>query len=80
MAIQTLYVRVGEAIRRARHAECLTVTELSKRIGITLAHLQKIEMGETACSLHVLVSLADEMDLSLDELVPVAIEEKELVA
>jgi hypothetical protein len=67
-----MYVRVGEAIRAARHEACVGQAEL--------AHMQKIESGETACALHVLVSIADEFDTTLDALVPVAIDEKELVA
>lgn len=77
---QMMYVRVGEAIQRARREECLSGADLARRVGITPTHMQKIETGETACALHVLVAIADELDLTLDELVPVAIAEKELVA
>lgn len=77
-AAQMLYVRVGEAIYKARHNECLTRRELGKRVGVTEGHLQNVEEGVTPCSLHLLVAVADELDLSLDELVPVAIDAKEL--
>lgn len=77
---QEMYCRVGEAIRALRIDEGLTLREFSARAGITLSHMQKIESGQTACALHVLVKIADEFDTTLDALVPVAIDEKELVA
>ncbi len=77
---QQMYVRVGEAIRAVRRNEALSCTEMARRLGVTLTHLQRVESGETACALHLLVRIADEFDLTLDALVPVAIDEKELVA
>lgn len=77
---QMLYVSVGEAIRKARYDAVIQASVLAKKIGITPSHLQKIESGETACALHVLVSIADELDLSLDELCPVNIDEKEIAS
>lgn len=77
---QEMYLRVGEAIRRAREAECVTQRELAERAGCSETHMNKVESAESQCSLHLLVRIADELDLSLDELVPVAIDEKELSA
>jgi transcriptional regulator with XRE-family HTH domain len=76
---QEMYLRVGKAIYRARNAECMSRAELARRIGCTAGHLQAVEDGITACSLHLLVAIADDLDLTLDELVPVAIDDKELM-
>ena len=80
MANQGMYIRVGEAIRAARREECISSADLADRIGCSATHMQKIETAETPCSLHMLVRIAEELDLSLDELVPVAIDEKELAS
>ena len=77
MQTQMLYVAVGASIARERREDGVTQTELARRLGMKQAHLKKIEDGETACPLHVLVSVADVLDRSLDELVPVTLEEKE---
>ncbi len=74
---QTLYVNVGAAIRLARMADGVGQGELARKIGMKQAHLKKIEDAESACPLHVLVAIADVLDRSLDELVPVTTEERE---
>lgn len=76
---QEMYLRVGDAIRRAREVECMSRAEFASRVGCTAGHLQNVEEGLTACSLHLLVRVADDLDLTLDDLVPVAISPKELV-
>ncbi len=75
---QQLYTRVGVAIRRLRREACLTAREFARRVGVTETHVERVEDGTTPCSLHLLVAIADEFDTTLDELVPVAIDEKEL--
>ena len=77
MQTQMLYVNVGLAIKSARMADGVGQGELARKIGMKQAHLKKIEDAESACPLHVLVAVADVLDRSLDELVPVTIDERD---
>lgn len=65
-----LYGAVARCLQGKREAAGLTLQALAERTGVTKAMLSKIEDGQ-ACPLHVLVTLADVYDCSLDELVPV---------
>lgn len=66
-----LYAAVGARLREVRDAEGYSLAELSERTGIAKTQLSKIEEGATACPLHILVTLADVYDTTLDALVPV---------
>jgi DNA-binding XRE family transcriptional regulator len=64
------YIVVGEALRRERERQELTQPELAKRAGITRHALSQAECGSN-CSLMSLALLAHELDVTLDDLVPI---------
>ena len=70
-----LYDAVGRALHQRRNGAGLSVATFAKTLGISADYLSKIEGGETACPLHVLVDIAHELDVSLDSLVPVLTDE-----
>jgi len=77
MATRVLYEDVGRCIRQARNAAGLSLSEMSKRLGCTPTHLQRVELADTACALHLLVAIADELDTTLDDLCPVQMTDRE---
>lgn len=58
---------IGENIRSLRNAAQLTVTELSKRAGLTKSTLSKIENGQTSSPVATLMLIADALDVPLAE-------------
>jgi|GEM_PF-5574473 len=58
---------VGSAIRRAREARHFTGAELAKRTGKRAGTLSDIENGKSLPDLATLLSIADALDMSLDE-------------
>lgn len=66
-----LYASIGETVRAKRVGGKFTLEQLAKATGISKSQLAKIEEGVTSCPAHVLVAIADALDCSLDELVPV---------
>lgn len=68
-----LHAAIGRELRGLREKSSLSLAALAKRSGIACSQLSKIEEGQ-ACPVHVLVTLADVYDVSLDDMVPVLIE------
>lgn len=64
---------VGTAIRRAREDAGLSRTELERKLGLSAQALQHIEGGQP-CPLYTLARIAEHLDLTLDELVPVEVD------
>ena len=61
-------VRMGERLRRARHARGLSLRELSQRLGVSASLISQVETGRAYPSVSTLYAIADELDVSLDEL------------
>lgn len=59
---------IGEAIRAKREKNDIEQTELASRIGITKQLLSRIETNATIPSVKVIISLADTLHCSTDEL------------
>lgn len=59
----------GNAIRRYREERHLSVTALAARIGIRRQSLSNIELGTKPASAAVLVKIARELKVPLDEIV-----------
>jgi transcriptional regulator with XRE-family HTH domain len=71
---QTLYTRIGSQIRKYRTDSKLSQLDLSRAVGIGKTTVQRIEDG-APCSVAVLHRLAEVFDCTLDDLVPVVVEE-----
>ena len=62
------YYAIGQRIRKTRKAHGLSQEQLAERVGISTTHMSHIETGNTKLSLPVLVSLAEELEVSTDDL------------
>lgn len=62
------YYEIGQRIRKIRKAHSLSQEELASRIDISTTHMSHIETGNTKLSLQVLVDIAQELNVSTDEL------------
>lgn len=60
-----LEVAIGREVRAFRHQSGMTVAELSKRTGLSIGMLSKIENGNTSPSLSTLQSLAHALSVPL---------------
>ena len=62
------YYVIGQRIRKTRKAHGLSQEQLAELVGISTTHMSHIETGNTKLSLPVLVSLAEALDVSTDDL------------
>lgn len=60
---------VGLRIKQLRKQHGLTQEELAEKVNITENHLYKVEAGQSAGSMDLIVELAECFDVSLDYLV-----------
>jgi transcriptional regulator with XRE-family HTH domain len=60
--------QMGERLRGARQARGLTLRELAKRLGVSPSMISQIETDRASPSVSTLYSIANELDVSLDEL------------
>lgn len=63
---------VGSALRRVRRAAGLSLNDVASRVGLSAAHLSRLESGGRGLSLAVLLTLADELGVSASALLPAA--------
>lgn len=62
------YYVIGQRIRKTRKAHGLSQEQLAELVGISTTHMSHIETGNTKLSLPVLVSLAEALEVSADDL------------
>ena len=62
------YYEIGQQIRKVPKAHSLSQEELAERIGISTTRMSHIETGNTKLSLPVLVSIADVLEVRIDDL------------
>ena len=67
-AIRSQYPQMGERLRAARQARRLTLRELAQRLRVSPSMISQIETGRASPSVSTLYAIADELDVSLDEL------------
>jgi transcriptional regulator with XRE-family HTH domain len=60
--------QMGERLRAARQALGLTLRELADRLGVSPSMISQIETGRASPSVSSLYAIANELDVSLDEL------------
>lgn len=65
---QLLQRAVGRQIRKLRHAQNLTVADLSRASTVSLAMISKIENGQTSASLNTLERIASALSTSISSL------------
>lgn len=63
------YIAIGKRIREARIKLGLTQNKLAERSGIETSNISHIERAATKLSLPTLISIANALELSLDEIV-----------
>ena len=59
---------MGEHLRVARQARGQSLRELAGRLGVSASLISQIETGRANPSVSTLYAIADELDVSLDEL------------
>lgn len=62
------YEGLGRRVRRARKAAGLTQYELAEKLGISTSFLGHIERGSRKASLETIIRIANELSISLDNL------------
>lgn len=73
----TLNGDVGRAIRTTREAQGHSQNWLARECDSTQTSIARIESGDGTCSLFMLVAIADALDTTLDDLVPVSVSASE---
>lgn len=63
------YDSIGQNIKKFRVAKGLTQNKLDEKSGIEPSNISHIERGATKVSLPTLVSIANALDVSLDEII-----------
>lgn len=61
-------VGIGKRIKQCRSEKQLSQEELGDIIGVTRKHLSKIELGDRAPTLDLLILIANALDVSADDL------------
>lgn len=62
------YISIGKRIKTARKEKHLTQEKLAEIADISIPYLSNIENANTSVGLNVLLSIANALDVSLDEL------------
>ena len=62
------YKAIGKRIKAARIKKGVTQDVIAERIGITPQHMSNVETANSKVSLATLVTIANELDVSFDEL------------
>ncbi len=62
------YQGLGRRVRRARKLAGMTQCELAERLSISTSFLGHIERGSRKASLETIIKIANELSISLDEL------------
>lgn len=67
------YIAMGQRIKMARNQKYLTQAELAERTGISASFLGHVERGSRVASLETIVALAEELEMSTDYILGVAV-------
>lgn len=62
------YISVGKRIKNARKRNGYTQAELAEHLGCSIQHISHVENGSTKMSIDFVLSLANLLKISLDEL------------
>jgi transcriptional regulator with XRE-family HTH domain len=62
------YAQIGDRLRRARTERALSLRALADRLGVSASLISQVERGRARPSVDTLYAMANELDVSLDEL------------
>lgn len=62
------YLSLGQQVRYARKRRSYTQAELAELVGCSVQHISHIENGTTKLSVELMVNLANQLGVSLDDL------------
>jgi transcriptional regulator with XRE-family HTH domain len=68
-SLEAMLEQVGPRLRRVRSSRSLTLTDVAQRTGISKSTLSRLESGQRRPSLELLLPLAQEYRVPLDDLV-----------
>jgi CheY-like chemotaxis protein len=68
MSLQALRESLGAAIRERRKGMSLTLSEMSKRTGVSLGYLSQIELGKNSASIETLYCICLALGIKMAEL------------
>ncbi|HEV2800972.1 MAG TPA: ImmA/IrrE family metallo-endopeptidase [Pyrinomonadaceae bacterium] len=68
--IERLYFQIGEKIRTGRERSQLTQEDLARKVGLTRTSITNIEKGQQRVQVHTLYTIAEFLDISIYELLP----------
>jgi transcriptional regulator with XRE-family HTH domain len=66
---QTDIAELGLRVKRLREARGLSQQDLAAKIGVDIRTIQRIEKGQHAMGLQILLGLSDELETSVSELI-----------
>ncbi len=76
---KTLYLLLGQKIRKARSDRDVTQEELSKKLSVTGATISYIEKGAQSVSVHLLYEIAEALGMEIHSLIPTLQEVKNAI-
>lgn len=65
-----LYLELGIRVRRIREARGIRQEDLASKIGVSRSSIANIERGQQFAPVHVLLGLAEALDVEMKELLP----------
>lgn len=71
---------VGQQLRRARLSAGISVREMARRVDLSPSFISQVELGRTKPSVGTLYSIATELGVPLDDLMPLASSTDEVLA
>lgn len=77
---ETLNREIGLNIRKLRTFKGLTQQALAQRVGVSYQQIQKYETGHSRIAVDVLFSVANALDVVVDELLPKGVDQAAKVA
>jgi transcriptional regulator with XRE-family HTH domain len=70
-AVSSPLAGVGHQLRQARQAAGISVREMARRVDVSPSFISQVELGRTKPSVGTLYSIASELGVPLDDLMPI---------
>lgn len=75
-SVDPIYEEIGRRVFEARNRKGLTQDQLAKKISLKRTSITNIEKGRQQLLVHMLIKIAEELDTSVERLIPLGINEK----